>query len=77
MKESISLRLTPPSATDSLTSPPNFTALLRISSPSSEPISILTASATTLAFTNSFLRSQFFTSTPILRMSVIKNAFLG
>ncbi|KAJ0621909.1 hypothetical protein HanRHA438_Chr01g0013021 [Helianthus annuus] len=76
-KASISMRVTPPSSTDCLTSSPIFLALFLISLPSSESINILIASSITEDITTSPSRPQSPTFTPIFKTSVISVAFLG
>uniref|UniRef100_A0A7C9ETN9 Uncharacterized protein n=1 Tax=Opuntia streptacantha TaxID=393608 RepID=A0A7C9ETN9_OPUST len=77
MKESISRREAPPSATEARTASPSSAALFLISSPCFDVISLLTASSMVSDVTSSARCTQSLTNTPILSTSVNKMAFLG
>uniref|UniRef100_A0A803R153 Uncharacterized protein n=1 Tax=Cannabis sativa TaxID=3483 RepID=A0A803R153_CANSA len=77
MKESHSIRVTPPSSVDFLTSPPNSSALFLISPPSFETINVLTALLIMDELTTSSLCSHSKTATPTLSTCVINRAFKG
>ncbi|KAJ6304041.1 hypothetical protein OIU77_017841 [Salix suchowensis] len=77
MKDSISIRETPPSSTDPRTDSPSSVALFLISSPSADAISLFTAFSTIFDVTISSRRAQSFTTIPILRTFVIRTVFLG
>ncbi|KAJ8449832.1 hypothetical protein Cgig2_001488 [Carnegiea gigantea] len=80
MKDSISKREAPPSATEPRMAAPSSAALFLIFSPSFDVISLLTTSSIVFDVTGSGCSAscaQLVTSIPILSASVMKMAFLG